>query len=305
MINNKPTIEMTPWWYGFTGSVNKLTSTSYEVKGNWEIKDNKLIITELPVGEATSTYKEFLEKLLSGLPAKPSTKSSSKDKKQKTNPLLNYIDNNTDTKVYFELIFEDGYLNSNIDIEKNYKLTKKVSLGNMHLFDPYGKIKKYNSTDEILQDYYKIRIKLYDDRKLYQLKILEYQLAIISYKVKFILLVVNNELIINNKKKSAIEFELESHKFPRMSKSINDTHVSFDYLLSMPIYNLTQEKIEELQNQEHDKQTEYDKINSLTPEIMWINELNILKEKYLKWLESKESAEDSVQTKQKPIKKKK
>ena len=306
MINNKPTYEMTPWWYGFTGSINKLTSTSYEVKGNWQIKDNKLIITELPVGEATCTYKEFLEKLLLGVPAKVPVKSSSKtEKKQKINPLQSYVDNNTDTKVYFELIFEDGYLNSDIDIEKIYKLTKKVSIGNMHLFDPYGKIKKYHSTDEILQDYYKVRIKLYNDRKLYQLKILEYQLAIISYKVKFILLIINNELIVNNKRKSAIEFELESYKFPKMGKSINDTHLSFDYLLSMPIYNLTQEKIEELQNQEHDKQTEYDKINSLTPEIMWINELNILKDKYIKWLESKESSNDSVQTKSKPIKKKK
>ena len=38
---------------------------------------------------------------------------------------------------------------------------------------------------------------------------------------------------------------------------------------------------------------------------MWINELNILKDKYIKWLESKESSNDSVQTKSKPIKKKK
>jgi hypothetical protein len=35
----------------------------------------------------------------------------------------------------------------------------------MHLYSSLGKIKKYNTIDEIMKDYYDIRIKLYEDRK--------------------------------------------------------------------------------------------------------------------------------------------
>jgi len=288
MINNKPINEMYPWWQGYKGSITKINSTSFETKGCWEIKDNKLIITELPIGEATSNYKEFLEKMLIGLPIRNSGKNpDKKPKTPKSNPFQSYIDNNTDTQVYFELTFEDGYLSNNIDIEKIYKLTKKISLNNMHLYSPLGKIKKYNNINEIMKDYYDIRIKLYEDRKQYQLKILEHQLAIISYKVKFILMVVNDELIVNKKKKSALEFELESHRFPRMGKTINDNNISYDYLLSMPIYNLTYEKIEELQNQEDIKKTEYNNLQGLTSDKIWLNELDELKNKYNDWIANK------------------
>ena len=284
MMNNKPIEEMYPWWQGYKGSITKINNTSFEAKGIWEIKDNKLIITELPIGEATANYKEFLEKMLAGMPMRNNT---IKKPKTKSNPLLSYIDNNTDTQVYFELTFEDGFLSDKTEIEKTYKLSKKISLNNMHLYSPLGNIKKYNTIEEIMRDYYDIRIKLYEDRKQYQLKLLKHQLAIISFKVKFLLMVVSDELIVNKKKKSALEFELESHKFPRMGKTINDTNTSYDYLLSMPIYNLTLEKIEELQKQEDKIKTEYNTLLGLSSDTMWLNELLELKEKYNDWISKK------------------
>ena len=284
MMNNKPIDEMYPWWQGYKGSIIKINNTSFEAKSVWEIKDNKLIITELPIGEATANYKEFLEKMLAGTPMRNST---IKKPKTKSNPLLSYIDNNTDTQVYFELTFEDGFLSDKTDIEKIYKLSKKISLNNMHLYSPLGKIKKYNTIEEIMRDYYDIRIKLYEDRKEHQLKLLKHQLSIISNKLRFILMVVNDELIVNKKKKSALEFELESHKFPLLGRTINDTNISYDYLLSMPIYNLTLEKIEELQKQEDKNTAEYNTLLELSSNTMWLNELLDLKEKYNNWTSKK------------------
>ena len=40
----------------------KNDDNNYEIHGNYKINGNKMIITELPVGEWTSNYKEFLEK---------------------------------------------------------------------------------------------------------------------------------------------------------------------------------------------------------------------------------------------------
>ena len=59
-------------------------------------------------------------------------------------------------------------------------------------------------------------------------------------------MVIEKKIEINNKKKAELEEKLESKKFHQLS--IN-SKPSYDYLLSIPIYNLTFEKIEKLKNQ--------------------------------------------------------
>jgi DNA topoisomerase-2 len=138
------------------------------------------------------------------------------------------------------------------------------------------------------------------------LSILAHQLKIISYKVKFILQVIDKKIEINNKKKLEIEEKLVKLEFPKLNVSRNkdEGKASYDYLLSMPIYNLTNEKIEELKKQEQDKQAEYDDINSKTPEVMWGEELEILEAKYIKWVERKiEEATSTTSVKVKKTKK--
>jgi len=323
IINDLEFKEMTPWWQSFKGTVHKINDTAFEVKGLWKIESNKLIIYELPVGESTTNYKEFLEKMLLDTPKKETEKSKAKAKAKpkKENSFLGYIDNNTDTKVYFELTFEEDYL-ENIDIEKTFKLSKKISLNNMHLYCNKGHIKKYFSIEEIFMEYYLLRLEFYEKRKEYQLKILEYQLKLISNKVKFILMVINQELIINNKKKSIIENELEDLNFPKFSKSSNNnifikdnlesennkSEGNYDYLLSMPLYNLTFEKIEELRKQMNDKETSYNDLLKLKPKDIWLKELYHLKEKYITWYEnmlSINSIEIDKKIKDKKIKKSK
>ena len=238
-----------------------------------------MIITELPVGEWTSDYKEFLEKLLEDEPEKKNPKTK-KVIKKKDKPFLGYTDNNTHVKVYFELEFEDGYLETAKDIEKTFKLVKKVSIGNMHLYNKDGAITRYDTIEAILNDYYEVRLDLYQKRKDNKLETLESQLKIISYKVKFILLIVEKKLDINNKKKSEIEVKLEELKFPRHENSYN-------YLLSMPLYNLTYEKIEELKKQEKEKQTEFDTLIGMKPEDLWKKDLDEFEQAYDKWMEVK------------------
>ncbi len=288
---------MDPWWQGFDGIVSKIDDFNYEIYGTWSIDDNKLTISELPVGEWTSNYKEYLEKLLEDAPirGKPDPKKPKKPVKEKENPFLSYKDNNTDTKVSFELTFEDSYLDTAKDIDKLFHLYKKYSINNMHLYGPEGHIKRYDSVEEIMNDYYRVRLEMYQKRKDHQLAILEHQLKIISYKVKFILMVVEKKLEINNKKKQEIEEKLEKSKFPKIGRTKDDTKVSYDYLLTMPIYNLTQEKIEELKRQQEDKETEYNDLNGKTPETIWVDELDILESKYNKWYEQKmEEAKSSI-----------
>ena len=305
IMNNKPFETMDPWWQGFEGMICKIDDFNYEIFGTWSINENKLTITELPIGEWTSNYKEFLEKMLEDVPVKPKA-DDKKTKKviKKDNNFIGYKDSNTESKVHFELTFEDGYLSSVKDLDKLFHLTKKYSVTNMHLYGPEGHIKKYHTVEEIMNDYYSIRIKLYKARKEYQLAILEYQLKIISYKVKFILMVVEKKIEINNKKKSDIEESLIKNDFPKFGKNKSDNKLTYDYLLTMPIYNLSYEKIEELKKQQKDKETEYKSLEELTPENIWLNELEILEEEYVKWYTMKtEMTKTSVKKKVKKSKK--
>ena len=298
---------MNPWWQGFEGIVSKIDEFNYEIYGTWSINDNKLLITELPVGEWSSNYKEFLEKILDDVPlrGKVDDKKVKKGPK-KENPFISYKDNNTDSKVHFELTFEDGYLQNAKDIDKQFHLYKKYSIANMHLYGPEGHIKHYDTVEEIMRDYFNVRLDLYQVRKEYQLAILEHQLKLISYKVKFILMVVKKELQINNKKRSEIEEKLEENKFPKIGRSKDDTKISYDYLLSMPIYSLTQEKIEELKNQQENKEAEYDELNDKTPKDIWLSELDVLEAEYTKWYDKKlkEAKENIIKKKSKKSKNK-
>ena len=283
LVSNSAFEEMDPYWNGFEGIIAKIDDFNYEIYGTYQVKGNKIIITELPVVESTYGFKEFLEGLLcpeepkkvAATKGKPVKKAAAKPKEQI--PFLGYTENNTDTKVYFELEFESGYLEKAKDIDKLLHLYKKYSITNMHLFDASGTIKKYNSPVEIMEEYYVVRLKLYEKRKEHELDILRNQLKMISNKVRFIMMIVDKKLIVNNKKRSELEAELDKHKFAKFDSTYN-------YLLSMPIYNLTVEKIDELKKQEEDKQHQYEELEKLTIETMWLNELNKLEKEYDKWL---------------------
>ena len=262
LINGEKYKEMKPYWNNFQGKVKKIDKNNFNVEGVYSINKNKLTIKELPVGEWTQSYKDYLEKCL----------DSEANKKIKSSVnLLNYKDNNTDEKIHFELEFGKDKLDKISDIKKNYHLVKKYSLTNMHLFSINGSIKKYNSVKDIMTEFYIKRLELYLKRKEYQLNILKEQLELLNLKVKFILMVVQKKLIVNNRKKNDIEKDLLKNDFPKIGSSKN-----YQYLLGLPIYSLTYEKIEELKKILDDKNQEYNILNKLTPEDIWKNELNSL-----------------------------
>ena len=78
-----------------------------------------------------------------------------------------------------------------------------------------GSTDTLRSVKSILVEYYSKRLELYEKRREYMLNKLKEELDLLSYKVKFILLIVNKKLVINNKKKSEIEKFLKKNKFPK------------------------------------------------------------------------------------------
>ena len=56
----------------------------------------------------------------------------------------------------------------------------------MHLYSVDGIVKKYESVEQIIEEYSEHRYELYDKRKEYLIKKIKYEMDILANKVKFI-----------------------------------------------------------------------------------------------------------------------
>ena len=83
----------------------------------------------------------------------------------------------------------------------------------MVLFSPEGKLKKYNSIEEILETFYNLRLQYYHTRKEYMISLLKKEVATLSNKARFIKMVIEDELIIKKKKRVVLVNELYDLKF--------------------------------------------------------------------------------------------
>ena len=287
-LNDKEVTDLIPWYKGFTGDIIKLTDKSYITKGKYKIiSNNSLIVTELPIGKWTHNFKEFLDSLIDN---QKTDKFSIKD----------YENNSTDTIVYFKIIVSDHKRLKNIKynkkkqtdtIEELFKLytTKNTSLTNIHLYDSNNIIKKYNNVNEIIDEYYVIRLKLYKTRKEYELNKLKGELLLENTKIRFINDVINENIIIYRKKKEVITKELETHKYPYYVKNElieykkNDSNKDkYNYLIKIPLYNFTEEKIIELQDKIDKLTNQYNNLDKKTIHELWLDELNIFEKEYKK-----------------------
>lgn len=93
----------------------------------------------------------------------------------------------------------------------------------------------------------------------------------LSSKYLFIKGVIDKTIIVSNKKKDDIIKQLEK------IEKIQKVDGNYDYLLRIPIYQLTKEKIDELKEEIKNKKAEYDKVKNETIENMWLEDLKELK----------------------------
>ena len=156
-------------------------------------------------------------------------------------------------------------------IEKDLKLVRSFNTNNMYLFDDNLIPSKYKNVNDILLDFYDIRIDYYVKRRTYILDKLKKELAILDAKLRFIEEYINGKIEINRKSKEYIYSLLEERGYP-------DFGESYDYLVRMPILSFTKEKIEELSKQRDDKKQEVKILKNKTEKDLWLDDLeNILK----------------------------
>ena len=277
LINNKPIKKMIPWYKKFAGNIMEMDDKIYNIGKISKISADTYKITELPIGSWTDKYKDFLETLI--------IDKNADAKKKKNQCLLSFKSDSTESKVSYTVKFKMDKLTKllkNNELEKRLNLidSKNTSTSNMHLYTNKGCIKKYESIDLILIEFYKLRLEYYVKRKDYLLKNLKSDLEILNSKVKFIQGFINKDIDIINKDDDEIENILEDKELPKIST--NEDEPSYNYLIGMPIRSLTKKKIIELNNQRDKKEKEYISLQKKTPRQLWVNDLDEFLKEYKK-----------------------
>lgn len=220
--------------------------------------------------------------------AKRSRKSATA-KVAKTNPIASsiktYTEDCTEIRVDFTIVFYPGKLKTFIakgTLEKNLKLVTNLNLTNMHLFDENGKIRKYNSYKDILENFAKVRLNLYQKRKDYLMKEWRKELDILQWKLKFVKAVIAEEIIVFKKTSQEIINQLEENKFPKFAVA-DEKNPTYGYLTNMSIIRFSKDEIKKLEKQIEDKEEELAILEGKTPSQIWEDELEEFIKEYDEW----------------------
>ena len=292
-------IEFFPYYEGFTGEITKISDIKFLFKGRYEIvEQDKIRVTELPIGYWTEDFKELLNDLQN---------DKDKDGKKIVPFVKDVFENYTDTTVEFVITFSKGKLTDLESgkgdygcngVEKLLKLYSTSSTTNMNLFNSEDKLKKYESVNEIVDDYFDIRLEYYEDRKDNMIEALERDLLILSNKAKYIQAVLDGSIDLRKKKKQEIIDMLQDKDYDTI-----DNDAEFKYLVRMPMDSVSEENVDKLLNEHNAKQDELDRIKAITIQQMWLSELDILEHEYKEYQKEREQSQigDSKMTKKRTV----
>jgi DNA topoisomerase-2 len=225
------------------------------IKGKFErVNTSTIKITELPPSLTYEKYDDILEKL-----------SDSK--------MIVSYDDNCKSGIEYVLKFTRDNLAS-LDDEKLIKLLK-LEESQTEIFttlDETGKLRLFDSAEDIVRYFVDFRLKYYYKRKEFLLAKLNFDKSILANKGKFIKSILDSKLEIKNRKKDEIISDLEKLEFMKVDES-------YDYLLRMPLWSLTLELFNKLKEDFAKLKEEIKTVEEKDPKEFYMDELLELKSK--------------------------
>jgi DNA topoisomerase II len=293
-----------PYISGFTGVIEPEegddSRQKYRSIGVMSKTGNtSLHIKELPYGVWTENYKDFLCDLV------------------QRGVIKDFKEFHTTDKVHFEVNIMKAQM---VEFERldnfatAFRMSSGISLTNMHAFDTHGKIRKYNTPEEIVDDHYEVRLQAYVTRK----ESLERKLAAEELRARnrsrFLSSILSGEVSILSPRQAtspgaaggvsavsaieivdtlqelgfADEWQIDSVANPSNvhegkgedigSAPISRTRKDFAYLLDLPIHSLTEEKSLQLHRRAQEAAERLASIRSKTVQDLWLADLEKLTE---------------------------
>ncbi|KAK9768521.1 DNA topoisomerase 2 [Basidiobolus ranarum] len=270
-------VKMIPWYRGFQGTIIPISNEKYQTSGIiTKLSPTTIDITELPIRSWTQSYKDYLESLLA--------------ERDKGEPFIkDYKEYHTHSSVHFTIELSEEKMREAeaVGLEKKFKITNYISTSNMVCFDKDLKIKKYQSPEEIIEEFFEVRLIYYVKRKEWLLSQLNQKKEDLENKARFIREITNGTLRVQNRKKAEILVELKEKGYRSVVKmkenrsdetqkddmAIDSEVTDYNYLLGMPIWSLTKEKIDYFLEEITKKRHEIKILEEKTPTDLWESDL--------------------------------
>ena len=224
-----------------------------------------------------------------------------KDGKKIVPLVKDYDDMSKDTTVDFTITLQKGKVAELESVslehgcnalEKLFKLYTTSSTTNMHLFDAEDKLKKYDNVEEIIDDYFITRLKLYSVRKAYLIDTLEKELVVLENKARYIQELLDGTIDLRKKKKDEIITMLVTKSY-----TVIDDDNDFKYLIKMPMDSVSEENVDKLNKEHKNKSDELQRIKDMSEQQMWLKELENLEQEYLKYKADRNKTNEVVDKK--------
>jgi DNA topoisomerase-2 len=147
------------------------------------------------------------------------------------------------------------------------KLKSTLNTSNIHLFNINGQIQKYNSIEEILREFYNIRLVYYDKRKNYLLEKYDIEVMFLQAKYNFINVVNLKKISMRKQTEEQVIKYLEMEKYPKKDNS-------YLYLLNLPMRTMTLDQMNKLKNEIEKIKKNIQTLQEKSNKDLWIDDLN-------------------------------
>ena len=285
--------DIQPWVKGFDGEIIQRNEESgYQSIGCIKkLSRTSLNIYELPIFRWTNDYKEFLLRMRDAA------------------EIQSFVENHTTDSVSFTITLKSVRLERMVKsgLHRIFRLETSLPTTNMHAFDSDGVIKKFHTPQDLVEEFFPIRLALYIDRKSSLERSMKHKVLLLKNKCRFLNDVSDGKIDIVSKrrskeeaetilgrlhfdKKSALDAILEKEIFddgaiyPEEEKNEENVFRSsneYDYLLNLPLSSFTKEKVQTLNLESKQIENQLEKLQNTTPEQLWLADLKEL-EPYLK-----------------------
>jgi len=222
--------------------------SKYYCLGDFHLEKNKVVITELPIKTSPSSYAAKLKSLI-------------EEKKIK-----DFRDLSTGNNVYFEI--EGWEEKASVD---TLGLSSTISMTNIVCLDKYGRPTLYPTIHDIFEEFYEIRLEKYHERKLYKLDKLKEDILKLEQEIKFITLVLDGSIKVLKVSKNVIYDSMKHYNLPN------------DIYTRVKLSRCSQDEIDDAEKLIKEKLKEIKRLEDTRPEDIWLDDLDTLKQEYIKW----------------------
>jgi len=249
VLTGKKQTKLVPWYRGWKGTVTKVDGQTTFTGIFERVNSTTLRITELPVGYDLEHYKGILSKLI------------------ERGWIKDYDDNSTESGWDIVIYTTREWLKAHDDAALTVKLGLVARESeNIVVWDENGKIKVFEGPEQLIEHFVKARLGFYEMRRLKLIEISEAKARWMNTKMEFIMFYLKNVDEFKSRKKDQLVKLLQENGFKE-----------YDKLLSMPMWNLTRDKMTELESEIREELEYCEKLEATSATDMYAEELKALK----------------------------